>query len=92
MEQFKEDLQIRCVTTQASISIEENFSLDAVNGNGYKSNYFEHPWYYHVLNMSSLENNAHIITIMFILRALRFICGPHLHIIGPSEARANLAR
>ena len=29
------------------------------------------------------------ITIMFILRGVRFICGPHLAIIGPSEARAD---
>ena len=36
------------------------FSLNAVNVNGYKSNFFEHPWYYHVLDMSNLENNSHI--------------------------------
>ena len=39
--------------------------MDDVNGNRYKSNYFEQPWYYHVLGMSNLENiNAHIYYLM----------------------------
>ena len=43
MEQFKVNLQIRCVATQASMNMYMmKFSLDTVNGNEYKSNFFEH--------------------------------------------------
>ena len=31
-----------------------------MNRNEYKSNFFEYPLYYHVLDKSNLENNAHI--------------------------------
>ena len=37
-----------------------NCSVKYVNDNGYMSNYFQYLWYYHVSDMSNLENNAHI--------------------------------
>ena len=40
--------------------------------------------------LGQIHNLGQNITTMFILRALRFICGQHLDIIGPSEAMADL--
>ena len=43
-----------------SVISKENCSVKSGNGNGYNSNYFECFLYSYVLDMSNLENNAHI--------------------------------
>ena len=49
-----------------------------MNGNGYKSNYFEYLWYYHVSDMSNLENDAYIDWLMLLAlqesRIKQYIC------------------